>query len=283
LEKKMKRSLSICAALVALVCATSAQADDLDLDLEYNSSTNTWELYAAVVDNAGPNSGDNGIAAVRAMIDNVDYGTNGDAVTIPSGIGAINPVMTSSGDRPPVLQTAGGTLDILYGQDISVAAGVVGGVGVGGRALIASGTYSGAAPAFGDDDQGLTSDANFLAVAAPGTQTAAYAPDNINLDAIDVGVGSIPGDYDASGQVAQGDLDLVLGIWGQTVPPVPAAWVNQVPSNGTQIGQTELDGVLLNWGNTSLAGSAASSVPEPGTFVLGGLALLGLAARRRNS
>jgi hypothetical protein len=78
---------------------------------------------------------------------------------------------------------------------------------------------------------------------------------------------SIPGDYDNSGQVAQGDLDLVLLNWGKTVPPdpVPPGWVNQQPSG--LIGQSALDGVLLNWGNTAGSGVAAA-IPEPDTLGL---------------
>jgi hypothetical protein len=55
------------------------------------------------------------------------------------------------------------------------------------------------------------------------------------------------GDYSGNGTVEQADLDLVLLNWGDPVPPIPAGWVNDLPT-GT-IDQDELDGVLLNWGN----------------------------------
>jgi hypothetical protein len=95
----------------------------------------------------------------------------------------------------------------------------------------------------------------------------------------------IDGDYDDSGQVAQGDLDLVLLNWGKTVPPdpVPAGWINQQPSG--LIGQGALDGVLLNWGNTAGSGAAlgvASNVPEPATFFMLVAAVMGWGLIRRN-
>ena len=54
-------------------------------------------------------------------------------------------------------------------------------------------------------------------------------------------------------------------------------WVNMVPTG--IIGQTELDGVLLNWGNTTEA--SGSAVPEPATAAI--LALGGLAMLRRRA
>jgi uncharacterized membrane protein len=73
--------------------------------------------------------------------------------------------------------------------------------------------------------------------------------------------GNLPGDYNASGQVEQADLDLVLLNWGQS--GVPAGWMNSLPDGA--IDQAELDGVLLNWGNAA-GRTAASAVPEPSTI-----------------
>jgi len=92
------------------------------------------------------------------------------------------------------------------------------------------------------------------------------------------GGGAIDGDYDNSGQVGQGDLDLVLLNWGQTAPPIPAGWINQQP-NGL-IGQTNLDGVLLNWGNGTPPLAAINAVPEPVNFVMLVLGMMGLACQR---
>ncbi len=101
-------------------------------------------------------------------------------------------------------------------------------------------------------------------------------------------IASLLGDYNDSGQVEQGDLDLVLQNWGVNtdVAGVPAGWIGNPPDG--VIDQGELDGVLLNWGSTpapdfrgvSLPGA---SVPEPaGLLALGiSAAAWGRSARRR--
>jgi hypothetical protein len=76
--------------------------------------------------------------------------------------------------------------------------------------------------------------------------------------------GGIPGDYNDSGLVEQGDLDLVLGNWGGNAATPPIDWSNDLPEGF--IDQDELDGVLGNWGRTEAAGSAA--VPEPASCLL---------------
>lgn len=75
----------------------------------------------------------------------------------------------------------------------------------------------------------------------------------------------IAGDYNASGTVEQGDLDLVLLNWGTDAGMPPAGWIAHLPA-GT-VDQGELDGVLLNWGATS-TGVRSSTVPEPSTMIL---------------
>ncbi len=88
----------------------------------------------------------------------------------------------------------------------------------------------------------------------------------------------LPGDYDGSGQVEQGDLDIVLQNWGTgTFTGDEAALVGGA-FDGT-VDQNELDGVLQNWGSTATPDLAAITAPEPAT--LGLLALLGLPRRRR--
>jgi hypothetical protein len=78
-------------------------------------------------------------------------------------------------------------------------------------------------------------------------------------------ISGIAGDYDDSGAVGQGDLNLVLQNWGDTAPPVPAGWINEQPDG--LIGQTNLNGVLQNWGNTSAVASVGA-VPEPSTGLM---------------
>ncbi len=90
----------------------------------------------------------------------------------------------------------------------------------------------------------------------------------------------LPGDYDGSGQVEQGDLDLVLRNWGQS--GVPLGWINDLP-NGI-VDQAELDKVLLGWGSTlspNPGGTPIKLVPEPAALVW--VVAVGLVARRRSA
>ena len=93
---------------------------------------------------------------------------------------------------------------------------------------------------------------------------------------------SAPGDYNGSGLVEQGDLDLVLQNWGSPASPVPAGWVNNLPAG--LIDQAELDAVLQNWGSTVFSAPLfPGSVPEPAAAVVvvgGGLLVLGMGRRR---
>ncbi len=107
------------------------------------------------------------------------------------------------------------------------------------------------------------------------TPNVFYNVDNVSVTL--VGGATEPGDYDGTGAVGQGDLDLVLLNWGKTPPPVPAGWVNEIPEG--LIGQTQLDGVLLNWGNGTPV--ALTGVPEPTTLALALLSLCGVAANTR--
>ena len=86
----------------------------------------------------------------------------------------------------------------------------------------------------------------------------------------------VVGDYNDSGTVEQGDLDLVLNNWGTARPFDP----NGEPFATTIVDQEELDRVLNNWGGSSLASFAGSAIPEPtAVAAMVGLGALGL--RRR--
>jgi|GEM_PF-2850552 len=277
----MKRSLALCAAFAVAVCVSSVRADDLNLDLQYNAGAGTWQLFAEITNvGTGTADGSNGLAAVRALLDNIDFGTDGDAVTISDDIGSINPVQTDSGPRLPVLDL-GGTIDVLYGQDISDAESVVGGIGVGGPSLIASGSYSGAIPAFGMDGL-LSSDANFLAVAAPGAQTAAFAPDNITTEVNEIVEQLLLGDANNDGAVTGADLSAVANAFGNVGPPNDGTLIGDANDDGAVTG-ADLSAVANNFGNVlpSLSASIAT-VPEPSSalLVVSGL-VLAIATRRR--
>jgi hypothetical protein len=102
-----------------------------------------------------------------------------------------------------------------------------------------------------------------------------YAPTWASLT-----LSSIAGDFDGSGIVGQGDLNLVLGNWGRNTASagVPSGWVNEQP--GGVIGQEALNAVLQNWGSDGPASLDGFNVPEPSGLLslLGGGWLLG---RRR--
>ena len=261
--------LKLLAVVVVAGWAATVRADDVELDLDYNSGDLTWELYAEVLATGGVDGG-NGLSAIRALIDDIDFGTDGDAVNIAAGIGAIFP-----GGNQPVLVTTGGTIEILYGQDLSVPGSVVGGVGVGSRALIADGTYpsAGTPPSFGTDGL-LTSESLFLNVAAPGPFGGSLDPDTMILNVNDVLSGFDPADFNMDGVVDSLDLGILLGNFGTTGTPETGELNGTAPVDSLDLG------ILL--GSFGASPLAATAVPEPSTLVsLAGAILCGLAVRRR--
>ncbi|MEM8493882.1 MAG: hypothetical protein AAF663_00670 [Planctomycetota bacterium] len=90
-------------------------------------------------------------------------------------------------------------------------------------------------------------------------------------------VTGIVGDYDDDGQVAQGDLNLVLNNWGAPRPFDP----NGDPFETANVDQEELNRVLNNWGAQAAPSFAGFSVPEPSSAAA--VVIFGSALLRRRS
>ena len=89
------------------------------------------------------------------------------------------------------------------------------------------------------------------------------------------------GDYNASGAVEQGDLNLVLNNWGDSRTFEDPSGIVFATDN---VDQEELNRVLNNWGSTAVpAGLEGANLPEPGAFVVGGLGLAWTVGSRRRS
>lgn len=278
--------------VVALLTGGSqaALADSVTMELEYRTDNLQWQLFASVVDTTTGNTGNHGLAAVRALIDNINFGTNGDAVNLATGIGAIDPIAVGTpNERPAVVQTAGGTLDVIYAQDLAIPASVVGGVGVGSRALIADGTFASAIlpPAFGNDDSGFVTDGNFLNVAAPGPFGPSLPWNGfMTLTVTNVTPsGAVPGDYNGDNKVDASDYTTWRDHLGGDASALAIG--SRDPGNAGPIDTDDYNFWKINFG-TGGAASTTSAVPEPSAFGLltsGAFisALLALRARSRIS
>jgi len=260
----MKRSLilSICAITLMACSMSSVRADEIDVTLEFSGGA--WQVYAEVNDTAGPANGSVGIAALNILLDNIDFGTNGNGVTFEAGaLNAVNPIdQGGPNERLPVLLRSSGTVDIIYGQDVSLA--TTGGVGIGGRAFIASGTYTiGTDPAFGSFGSSVTA-GNFLTSTA--ANSAAISPDNVNLAVNPVGGDFLLlGDSDNDGDVDGNDLGAVQIEFGSTGAISPHL-LGDADHDGDVDGN-DLGAVQIEFG--SVASSAnITAVPEPSTLVM---------------
>ena len=293
----MNRGLvySLCAAALVAVGANSAQAViNVSLNLTYTDPANeagggTWQLVAKTSDAAS-------IAALNAVIDNVDNGVGPDDVTLNSGIGAIDPIDAGGlNERPAYLPTASG-VDLIYGQDISAPATVVTGVGSGAgagnlptdqflnaswnnSALIASGSFSGSRPSFVGVDGNILGGANPNFTAADdGATTSVVRGDGVATD------GLKGGDANRDNIVNVTDLGILATNWQLT----GKGW-NQGNFSGTNnddiVNVTDLGILATNWqlSRTPPVVAAVGAVPEPASIallVLGGLGCLAASRRK---
>lgn len=88
---------------------------------------------------------------------------------------------------------------------------------------------------------------------------------------------ALPGDLNNDGFVGIADLNIVLGVWNQAIPPGDPDLAD--PSGDGFVGIEDLNAVLGNWnaGTPPPPGSDELVIPEPGTLAilgLGGLAVL---------
>ncbi|MEM7577980.1 MAG: hypothetical protein AAF328_10970 [Planctomycetota bacterium] len=94
----------------------------------------------------------------------------------------------------------------------------------------------------------------------------------------DLADANLPGDFDGDGQVAQGDLNLVLNNWGALEKP--AAFLAGLDGLTDPVDQDELNRVLNHWGSAAPPSFEGSPIPEPATAAaLGGLGVLSMMRR----
>lgn len=172
------------------------------------------------------------------------------------------------------------TVDYQFNGDITVSMNLVD--AATGGTNYDSGDYSfdilAELPPEGEDPLTIDGAWNSLYFRNFNSPTSTIVFDNWSLTTANLTL-PIEGDYDDDGQVAQGDLNLVLNNWGSDAPFDP----NGDPFATTTVDQEELNRVLNNWGNQAVPPSFAdSAVPEP-TLAAALLAGTGLLLRRRVS
>lgn len=273
---KLNQCFLFLAVSSVALCGGVANADDatITLDLTYSSgagSAGTWQLLGRIDDTAGAANGQFGFSSVRALIDNIDFGSNGDAITFASGIGSINPIAENTiFERPAVLQQVGGTIDLVYGQDFSesetfpgsgVFRSVVSGVGNSGDALLASGSFAaGLVPVFGQDSTGpstLFTQALFLTSASSPFVSAFDADNTFTL--VTDNLISLTGDYNGNGVVDAADYT----VWRDTFNSTTELAADG--NNDGTVNDADYDVWTSHFGNNA---SVAVSVPEPSTLLL---------------
>lgn len=275
----MKSSaLLFCVVAFLTLVARPSNADDaiITLDLNYSSGTGsagTWQLLGRIDDTASGADGQFGFLAVRSLLDQIEFGTNGDAISLASGIGAIQVLGENTvNERPAIVQQTGGTIDLTYFQDLSESEtfpgsglfhSVVPFVGNGGDTLLASGSFiEGLIPAFGLDNTSsspLPTQALFLSGSTSPYSNAVNADNTFTL----VTDNLLTGDYNGDGSVDAADYTVWRDSFNSTTELAADG------SGNGLIDDADYDVWVANYGNAlSNANSSTTSVPEPSALIL---------------
>lgn len=173
-----------------LAAAALCAAFPLSASAVVSVSLNVFPTDSAAADNGGDwtlvakTDNPNGIAAINAIMRDVDNGFSPREIFLSGDIGAIDPINAGGpNERPPYLDLGGGLTDLIYGQDISDPGSVVPRVGTlatsdgpdplgdpiwDDATIIAFGTYSGVVPGFSmSSAQTFDVDANELDTTTP--------------------------------------------------------------------------------------------------------------------
>jgi len=302
----------LCAVALVATGLTAVQAQtetvDVSLNLRYNdpfdpSEGGTWQLVGKVDSGLG-------IAAVNAILADVDNGIAPNDITLGAGIGAIDPIDSGgANERPAYLAISATVTDLIYGQDISAGATASVGLGVGtpgdngvdvlrntawdNAALLASGTFSTATrPTFTTNGSSSTASNIFDSLAPDSAASPLATTTTVRGDSLDslglensAGTGILAGDANRDGTVNFLDFSALSGGFGATgVAPNEPIWDIGNFNDDSDVDFLDFSALSGSFGSsTSPPALNAGTVPEPSSVVLAaifGLSVVGLRRRK---